>query len=130
MTILPFYTLQTGQYFKWRILIIEHIKFSATTIFTLKLIFIWSWFETIYTHFLIIFARSFSINCRLKLFKMRFSFWRCCHFIHYKMINLDSITNENNKEHNEKWPYIPDHPYRILIIPGSGSRKTNNCLTK
>ena len=30
------------------------------------------------------------------------------------MINLDSITNENNKKHNEKWPYIPDHPYRIL----------------
>ena len=26
MTILPFYTLQTGQYYKWRILIIEHIK--------------------------------------------------------------------------------------------------------
>ena len=41
------------------------------------------------------------------------------------MINLDSITNENNKEHNEKWPYIPDHPYRILIIDGSGSGKTN-----
>ena len=41
------------------------------------------------------------------------------------MINLDSITNENNKEHNEKWPYIPDHPYRIIIINGSGSRKTN-----
>ena len=41
------------------------------------------------------------------------------------MINLDSITNENNKEHNEKWPYIPDHPYKILIIGGSGSGKTN-----
>ena len=41
------------------------------------------------------------------------------------MINLDSITNENNKKHNEKWPYIPDHPYRIIIIGGSGSRKTN-----
>ena len=41
------------------------------------------------------------------------------------MINLDSITNENNKEHNEKWPYIPDHPYRIIIIGGSGSGKTN-----
>ena len=41
------------------------------------------------------------------------------------MINLDSITNENNKEHIEKWPFIPDHPYRILIIGGSGSRKTN-----
>ena len=32
------------------------------------------------------------------------------------MINLDSVTNKNNKKHNEKWPYIPDHPYRILII--------------
>ena len=42
------------------------------------------------------------------------------------MINLDSITNENNKEHNEKWPYIPDHPYRIVIIGGFGSGKTNN----
>ena len=41
------------------------------------------------------------------------------------MINLDSITNKNNKEHNKKWPYIPDHPYRILIIGGSGSGKTN-----
>ena len=44
------------------------------------------------------------------------------------MINLDSITNENNKEHNEKWPYIPDHPYRILIIGGSGSGKTSTLL--
>ena len=44
------------------------------------------------------------------------------------MINLDSITNKNNKEHNEKWPYIPDHPYRILIIGGSGSGKTNTLL--
>ena len=40
------------------------------------------------------------------------------------MINLDSITNENNKEHNVKWPYIPDHPYRIF----SGSEKTNALL--
>ena len=44
------------------------------------------------------------------------------------MINLDSITNENNKEHNEKWPFIPDHPYGILIIGGSGSGKTNALL--
>ena len=44
------------------------------------------------------------------------------------MINLDSITNKNNKKHNEKWPYIPDHPYRILIIGGSGSGKTNTLL--
>ena len=32
------------------------------------------------------------------------------------MINLDSITNENNKKHSEKQPYIPDNPYRIIII--------------
>ena len=45
------------------------------------------------------------------------------------MINLDSITNENNKKHNEKWPYIPDHQYRIIIIGGSGSGKTNTLLS-
>ena len=44
------------------------------------------------------------------------------------MINLDNITNNNNNNHNEKWPYIPDHPYRILIIGGSGSGKTNTLL--
>ena len=41
------------------------------------------------------------------------------------MINLDSITNKSNKKHIQKWPYIPDHPYRIIIIGGSGSGKTN-----
>ena len=44
------------------------------------------------------------------------------------MINLDSITNGNNKEHNKKWPFIPDHLYRILIIDGSGSGKINAFL--
>ena len=44
------------------------------------------------------------------------------------MINSDSFSNENNKEHNEKWPYIVDHPYRILMIGGSGSGKTNTLL--
>ena len=44
------------------------------------------------------------------------------------MINIDNIVSENNKEHNEKWSYIPDHPYTILIIGGSGSEKTNMLL--
>ena len=44
------------------------------------------------------------------------------------MLNLDDITNENNKEHNEKWSYIPDDPYGVLIIGGSGSGKTNALL--
>ena len=44
------------------------------------------------------------------------------------MINLDSNTNKNNKKHDEKWPCIPDHPYRILMIGGSGSGKTNQLI--
>ena len=31
-------------------------------------------------------------------------------------------------DHNLNWPFIPDHPYRILIIGGSGSGKTNVSL--
>ena len=44
------------------------------------------------------------------------------------MINFGEYTNENKREHNPNWPYIPDHPYRILIIGGSGSGKTNALL--
>ena len=44
------------------------------------------------------------------------------------MINFDYYTNKNIIEHNSKWPYIPDHPYRILIVDGSGSGKTNALL--
>ena len=41
------------------------------------------------------------------------------------MIIFDDYVNEKKTEHNKNWPYIPDHPYRILIIGGSGSGKTN-----
>ena len=44
------------------------------------------------------------------------------------MINFDDYTNENKIEHHSKWPYIPDHPYRILIVGGSRSGKTNALL--
>ena len=44
------------------------------------------------------------------------------------MINFDNNVNENKTEHNKNWPYIPDHSYRILIIGGSGSGKTNLLL--
>ena len=42
------------------------------------------------------------------------------------MINFDDVVKENIKENNPNWPQIPDHPYRILIIGGSGSGKTNS----
>ena len=44
------------------------------------------------------------------------------------MINFDDYTNENKTMHNPNWLYIPDHPYRILIIGGSGTGKTNALL--
>ena len=44
------------------------------------------------------------------------------------MINLDSMINENIKKHNKKWSCVLDHPYRILIIGGSRSGKTNTLL--
>ena len=37
------------------------------------------------------------------------------------------VTKENlKKKHNPNWPQILGHPYRILIIGGSGSGKTNS----
>ena len=43
-------------------------------------------------------------------------------------MNFDNYVNENKTKHNKNWPYIPDHPYRILIIGGLGSGKTNLLL--
>ena len=44
------------------------------------------------------------------------------------MINFEDYANENKTKHNLMWPYIPDYPYRILIIKSSGSEKTNALL--
>ena len=44
------------------------------------------------------------------------------------MFIFDYITKEDIKGHNSKWAEIPDHPYQILIIGGSGSGKTNALL--
>ena len=41
------------------------------------------------------------------------------------MKNYDQSVKIN---HNPNWPDIPDYPYRILIIGGSGSGKTNVLL--
>ena len=57
------------------------------------------------------------------------SFLNCHSFILQKIFKLGEITNENNEDHNLKWPYIPNFPYRISIIWGSGSGKTNALLS-
>ena len=44
-----------------------------------------------------------------------------------KILTLSNITNENKKK-LKKWAYIPDHPYRVLIIGGSGSGQRNALL--
>ena len=44
------------------------------------------------------------------------------------MINFDSYVNEDKTKHNKNRPYVPDHPYRILIIGRSRSGKTNLLL--
>ena len=46
-------------------------------------------------------------------------------FIHYKNDQSWWYYKQKNRENNKKWPHIPDHPYIILIIDGSGSGKTN-----
>ena len=58
-----------------------------------------------------------------------FNFLVNCHpYTLQKMFNLDDITNENNKDHNSEWSYVPDHPYRTLKFGGFGSGKTNALL--
>ena len=45
-----------------------------------------------------------------------------------KMFNFDYITKEDIKKHNLKWPEIHDHPYKMIIVGGSGFGNTNALL--
>ena len=44
------------------------------------------------------------------------------------MFNVDYATKKDIKEHNLGWPEITVHPYRVLIVGGYGSGKTNTFL--
>ena len=45
------------------------------------------------------------------------------------MSNFDDVTKEIMKEHNSVWSEITDHSYRIFIIGGSRSGKTNSLFS-
>ena len=50
-------------------------------------------------------------------------------FYQIKIITVMKNYDESvEKNHNPDWPNILDHLYRILIIGGSGSAKTNVLL--
>ena len=42
------------------------------------------------------------------------------------MINFGNVTKKPIREQNLNLPKLPNHPYRILITGGSGSRKSNS----
>ena len=44
------------------------------------------------------------------------------------MFSFEYITKEDIESYNPHWSEIPDHPYRILIVGGSGSGKTTALL--
>ena len=44
------------------------------------------------------------------------------------MINFDVVRKKETKEHNANWSEISYYPYRMLIIRGYGSGKTNYYL--
>ena len=50
-------------------------------------------------------------------------------FYQIKIITVMKNYDESVEiDHDPNWPYIPNHLYRILIIGGSGSAKTNVLL--
>ena len=46
-------------------------------------------------------------------------------FLYITKLLIYTALQTKARKKNEKWPFIPDHPYRIIIIGGSGSGKTN-----
>ena len=44
------------------------------------------------------------------------------------MINFDDYANECKTKHDSKRPYIPDHPYRILMIRTEKTNTLSNLI--
>ena len=50
-------------------------------------------------------------------------------FYHQYLSNIDDVTNKKKVKYNPKWPYIPDHPCRMLTTGDPASRKENVLLS-
>ena len=59
---------------------------------------------------------------------MRFNFLFDCHYYTLQKCLIWTILQRKTTKNNKKWSHIPDHPYRMFIIGGSGSGKTNALL--
>ena len=44
-------------------------------------------------------------------------------------LTLMMLQKKNVKEHNPRWPKVPNHPCKISIIEGSGFGKSNSLFT-
>ena len=85
-----------------------------------------SYHHKVYTEEVIKIALSSNDDKRLQTFyKIETYSLKNYNKINIKMINFDNHVKENKTKHNKNWPYLPDHPYRVLIIGGSRSGKTN-----
>ena len=95
--------------------------------------------HSVYTEEIKKIALSSNDNKRLQTFDKIISYpygtkcWknmqnRAARISKYKVINFDDVTNKNETEHNPKWPYIPDDPYKIIKTGGPGLRKTDALL--
>ena len=61
--------------------------------------------------------------------KMRFNFFsKLAYYILQKSLIWTLFITNWKQQRTQKWQYIPDHPYKILLIGGFGSRKTNALL--
>ena len=59
---------------------------------------------------------------------MKFDFLLNCHHYTLQKHLISMILQTKTTKKHKKWPYILDHPYKLLIIGGSGSGKTNALL--
>ena len=104
----------------WKIKAVKNVYFVTSKIFwlnsiTKKSLKIWFIRRKSYLIYLFIYAKMRNLDVTKQ--------WN-----NTRMIKYDNVTKENIEKHNPIWPKILDYPYRIQIIGGAWSSKTNAVL--